>query len=96
MLSKRLQGTIGYARPIALALSRPRFLFSALRLGTEALRSFFLPQFENAVFNRRPVVNVDHPLDASIPFDPSYMKKYLEFVQLWMASFYQIVALLRP
>ncbi len=90
MLSKRLQGTIGYARPIALALSRPRFLFSALRLGTEALRSFFLPQFENAVFKRRPVVNVDHPLDASIPFDASYVKKYLEFVQLWMATFFRL------
>lgn len=90
MLPKRLQGTVGYARPIALALSRPRFLFAALRLGAEAVRSFFYPQFENALFRRRPVVNVDHPLDTAIPFEPSFIKKYLEFVQLWMASFYRL------
>jgi hypothetical protein len=90
MLPKRLQGTVGYARPFALALSRPRFLFAALRLAAEALRSFFYPQFENALFKRRPVVNVDHPLDASIPFEPRYIKKYMEFVQLWMASFYRL------
>ena len=87
---RRLRGTVGYARPIALALSRPRFLAGGLRLGAEALRSFFIPQFENAIFFRRPVVNVDHPLDATVPFDPRFVNKYLEFVQLWMASFYRL------
>lgn len=89
MPSKRLQGNVGYARPIALALSNPRLLFHAMRLGVEALRSFFYPQFENALLHRRLVVNVDHPLDAGIPFDPVYIKKYLEFIELWMASFYR-------
>ena len=78
---------LGYARPIALALSRPAYTLAALRLVIEALRSFFLPQFENALFRRREVVNVDHPLDASIPFVPAYVKKYLEFIKLWMGSF---------
>ncbi len=90
MLSKRLQGTLGYARPLGLALSRPSFLRCALRLAAEALRSFFLPQFENALLRLRPVINVDHPLDAAIPFDPSRVEKYLEFVQLWMATFYRL------
>jgi hypothetical protein len=89
MPSTRLNGNVGYARPIALALSRPRLLYHALRLGVEALRSFFYPQFENALLRRRPVVNVDHPLDAGIPFDHRYIKKYLEFVELWMASFFR-------
>ena len=90
MLSRRLQGMLGYARPLGLALSRPSFLRCALRVVAEALRSFFLPQFENALLRLRPVVNVDHPLDAAIPFDPSRVKKYLEFVQLWIATFYRL------
>jgi hypothetical protein len=81
---------LGYARPVALALSRPAFILAALRLVVEALRSFFLPQFENALFRRRAVVRVDHPLDASVPFEPGYVKKYLEFIKLWMGSFYTI------
>jgi hypothetical protein len=54
------------------------------------MRSFFLPQFENAIFRRRPIVNVDHPLDDSVPFDPRYVKKYLEFMILWIRSFYSL------
>jgi hypothetical protein len=81
---------VGYARPIAMALRRPALAIAALRMAVEALRSFFLPQFENALFRRRRVVNVDHPLDGSVPFDPGYVKKYLEFVKLWMGSFYTL------
>jgi hypothetical protein len=80
----------GYVRPIALAMSRPSLTVAALRLVAESLRSFFYPQFENVLLHRRPVVNVDHPLDSTIPFDPSYIKKYLEFVRLWIGSFYKI------
>ena len=61
----------------------------ALRLTVEILRSFFYPQFENALLRLRPLVNVDHPLDPSIPFDPRHIKKYLEFVKLWMGTFYK-------
>jgi hypothetical protein len=85
-----LKANAGYARPIALALSRPALTAAALRLVVEALRSFFLPQFQNVFFHRRPTVNVDDPLDASVPFDPRYVKKYLQFVRLWIGSFYTI------
>jgi hypothetical protein len=91
-----LKQNVGYARPIALALSKPEFLSSALRIAVEAIRSFFFPQFENALLRRRPVANVDHPLDAAIPFDPAYIKKYLEFVKLWMSTFYKFWRLYGP
>jgi hypothetical protein len=81
---------VGYARPIALALSRPAFAAAALKLAVEAVRSFFLPQNENALFRRRRIVNVDHPLDSTIPLDPSRIGKYLDFVRLWMGSFYYL------
>lgn len=81
---------VGYARPVALALTRPALAAAALRLAVEVIRSFFLPQFENSILRRRPIVNVDHPLDASVPFDPRYVKKYLEFMILWIRSFYSL------
>jgi hypothetical protein len=81
---------VGYARPIALALRKPRLTAAALRLAVEVLRSFFAPQFANAIARRRPVVNVDHPLDAMIPFEPGYVGKYLEFMKLWMGTFYSL------
>jgi hypothetical protein len=75
---------------VALTLRKPKLAAAALRLAVEAIRSFFLPQFENAIFRRRPIVEVDHPLDASVPFDPGYVKKYLEFMKLWIWSFYSL------
>ena len=83
----------GYARPVALALSRPRLCARAILVVAEAFRSFFYPQFENLVLRRRAVVNVDHPIDLSIAFDPSYMKKYMEFIRLWMGTFYRLGSL---
>jgi hypothetical protein len=80
----------GYIRPIALALSRPALTAAALRVAVEALRSFFYPQFENALLRLRPLVNVDHPIDPSIPFEPGHIRKYLEFVKLWMGTFHKI------
>jgi hypothetical protein len=82
---------VGYARPIAAVLVRPSLGAAALRLALEALRSFFLPQFENAIFRCRAVVSVDHPLDERIPLDPSRIGKYLEFVKLWIGSMYYLL-----
>jgi hypothetical protein len=80
----------GYARPLALAVSRPRLLRAAFGVFLEALRSFFVPQFANVLHRRREVVSVDHPLDAAIPFTPQCAAKYLEFVKLWMVSVYKL------
>jgi hypothetical protein len=85
-----LERSIGYSRPIALALSRPRLLVAALGLVLEAIRSFFLPQFSNALFRRRAVVNVGHPLDDELPFVPRHSGKYMEFVKLWMGALYRL------
>ena len=51
------------------------------------LRYFFFPQFQTKLFPKtRPVVSVDHPLDASIPFQPEHVGLYLTFIPLWMKS----------
>jgi hypothetical protein len=90
MAWRNLERSVGYSRPIALALSRPRLLRAALAIALEATRSFFLPQFENAVFRRRAVINVGHPLDDAIPFIPRHSGKYMEFVKLWMSALYRL------
>ena len=80
----------GYARPLAAALPRPAYLARGLRIVAEALRSFFYPQFENALLRLRPVANVDHPLDVSVPLDPRRVGTYSDFVRLWMGAFYKL------
>jgi hypothetical protein len=55
-------------------------------LGT-ILYWFFWLQFETRLgLKKRPVSRVDHPLDTTIPFVPGDIKKYLEFISLWMKS----------
>lgn len=90
MASGYLDRSIGYSRPLALAVSRPRLSGAALSVALEALRSFFLPQFANAVFRRRAVIDVGHPLDAAVPFVPGHSGKYMEFVKLWMSALYRL------
>jgi hypothetical protein len=77
-------------------LRRPAYFARGLRTAVEAVRSFFYPQFENALLRRRPVANVDHPLDPSVPLDPSRVGKYSDFVRLWMGAFYKLDRLYGP
>ena len=52
--------------------------------------NFFLRQYHGAFFRRIPISSVDHPLDEKIPFVPSWVTIYLDFVQYWirMLSFF--------
>ena len=58
-----------------------------VRLVRDILYYFFFLQFQTRFRpGKRPVVNVDHPLDSTIPFCPSDVKKYMSFIPLWMKS----------
>ena len=47
--------------------------------------NFFLRQYRAAYLpGRAPVSSVDHPLDRKIPFTPSWVTIYLDFVPFWM------------
>ena len=47
--------------------------------------NFFLRQFHAAFLpGRIPVTKVDHPLDGKIPFVPSWITIYFDFVQFWI------------
>ncbi|MDX9957166.1 MAG: hypothetical protein RBT68_01880 [Spirochaetia bacterium] len=71
-------------RFIWLALTNPRLAGPGLKVALAAVRMFFLPQFQTAIFRTRPVVYVDHPVDRAIPFQPSVVSLYMSFIPLWM------------
>lgn len=74
-------------RPIAVALKNKKTRIPVYCLFISAIRCFFKPQFQAILKpSIRPIVNVDHRLDFTIPFTPRLIKKYLEFFQLWMGS----------
>lgn len=59
---------------------RPTFAY----LGT-VIKDFFLLQFlVKFGVKKVPVLNVDHPLDRTVPFTPDLVTVYLDFVAFWI------------
>lgn len=84
VVSHRIRSTFPLS-PLLEALARPRTAAQALRMALTAFRYFFYPQFETKLFpKKRPVANVDHPLDEEVPFRPDLVKEYLTFFFLWI------------
>lgn len=53
-------------------------------LGT-VIKDFFLLQFlVKFGFKKIPIINVDHPLDKTVPFTPAKVSVYLDFVAFWI------------
>ena len=69
------------------ALFRPRILAGLGKTLAAIFAKFFFLQFQTVLFPKtRPVVNVDHPLDKNIPFDPSHVGIYNTFTIFWMKA----------
>ena len=69
------------------SLSRPGIRSGLLQTLSAIFKKFFFYQFQTRLFPKtRPVVNVDHPLDRNIPFDPSWVGLYNTFTVFWMKS----------
>lgn len=69
----------------AWLLLAPRALFTNFRCFWTIIREFFFLQyFEKIHLLHIPVVHVDHPLDKKIPFTPSKVTVYLDFINLWV------------
>ena len=68
-------------------LGSPYLRTTALFCIASILRNFFFKQYKAAFFpGRIPVSQVDHPLDAKIPFLPGKVGIYLDFVAFWVRS----------
>jgi hypothetical protein len=69
------------------ALFRPLILLGLGKTLAAIFIKFFFYQLQTVIFPRtRPVVNVDHPLDNKVPFDPSWVGLYNTFTIFWMKS----------
>jgi len=64
----------------------PSIRLTAIRCSVSIFNNFFLRQFIEAFFlpGRIPTHRVDHPLDKKIPFVPSWVTVYLDFVSFWL------------
>jgi hypothetical protein len=67
------------------ALSSASLRPASLRCIFSIFYNFFFRQYRAALLpGRIPVSHVDHPLDLKIPFTPSWVAVYLDFVTFWM------------
>jgi len=81
--------SINFLKMFPLALTRRVTFASAWRLFASAMSEFFIPQFMTKLgLSKTPVVSVDHPLDDTIPFDPTYVHIYLNFYPFWIRCAY--------
>ena len=78
------RGTPGTAASLAAVLVRPALFRRGMRCISVIARKFFLFQYRAVLFPRLPVSSVDHPLDAAVPFNPGFIRVYLDFTGFWI------------
>lgn len=69
----------------------PSFITNFKCFATILKEFFFLQYFEKFHIIHIPVVHVDHPLDQKIPFTPSKVGIYLDFINLWVRPLAMLV-----
>ncbi|UCF96358.1 MAG: hypothetical protein JSV89_14405 [Spirochaetaceae bacterium] len=74
-------------RSICLILRKGRLLARGIDIFKASLREFFLPQFQSSLrLHNRPVAVLSHPLDGSLPFVPSLVRRYLGYLSIWLKT----------
>lgn len=69
------------------ALVNPPIFIALFKMLGSIFSKFFFLQFQTLLFpQKRPVINVDHPLDKKIPFDGSWIGLYNSFTVFWMKT----------
>jgi len=71
-------------RTLLIILLHPFLLIRGIRCIRTIFSRFFFFQFRSALFPRLPVSQVDHDLDARIPFNPRFIRIYLDFTAFWV------------
>jgi len=70
-----------FVKTLCVSSLRP----AVLRCIASIVYNFFFRQYRAALLpGRAPVSRVDHPLDLKIPFVPSWVTIYLDFVMFWI------------
>jgi hypothetical protein len=80
-----------YSEKIVYAFLKTFFTPSLSKVSRKCVLSiflnFFIRQYRSVMFpGRIPVAKVDHPLDEKIPFVPSWITIYLDFIGFWIRT----------
>jgi hypothetical protein len=77
----------GLGAALGLILRHARLRRRWIRVLQAAVREFFFPQFQTQLFpGIRPVAVISHPLDDSLPFDPTLFARYLGYFTAWIKT----------
>lgn len=83
---------VGFPRAAAACLLAPPSRKAALRCIAAASKDFFFFQLGAAASKGSiPIVNVEHPLDQTIPFRPRMVVVYLDFIPFWTRTAYFLI-----
>ncbi|MDR2073275.1 MAG: hypothetical protein LBP60_07570, partial [Spirochaetaceae bacterium] len=75
----------GMAATVLQVIIHPPVLIRGLRCIAIILKKFFFFQFKSALFpGRVPVSWIKHELDDRIPFNPRFVRIYLDFTGFWI------------
>lgn len=70
----------------------PRTTVSSWKFVFTVIKNYMIIQFKQKWgFSNIPVVCVDHPLDEKIPFTPSMVKTYMDFVYLFLRPLSMVI-----
>jgi hypothetical protein len=76
---------LSLVRSVLIILSHGRLWGPSLKIVATVWRKFFWFQYKAALhLIKIPIVNVEAPLDAEIPFRPEFVATYLDFTHLWI------------
>ena len=68
-----------------LSLGSKKTFTSLMTYLSTVMRDFFFLQFSVKFrIKKIPIINVDHPLDETVPFTPEKVSTYLDFVSFWI------------
>ena len=68
-----------------VSLGHPKVVLRSVSYIRTVAQDFFIPQFlRKFKFTKTPIVHVDNPLDARVPFNTRKIADYLGFVQYWI------------
>jgi hypothetical protein len=74
----------GVGRTLLVILLHPGLFFRGIRCIWTILNKFFIFQYRSVLFPGIPVSRVDHSLDECIPFNPGFVRIYLDFTAFWI------------
>lgn len=77
--------TFGIARAYWVLCAHPKPFFTSMKFFATVARNYLFSQYLRVFhITHQPIISVDHPLDATIPFTPEKVEVYFRFIDFWI------------